>query len=155
MNLLSNVFDPRTLIGALSLGVVILIFAVIAGRLVRAWYQRVGSHGHLFIDRTTAHFAEQLLQLASLLIAATLYAHLVPALHKLGTALLASASIESLVLGLAARNVLGQLIAGITLLLYRPLEIGDVLVFNAPTGMRQPAKKRERLRNLRLGTQSV
>jgi hypothetical protein len=78
MNLLSNVFDPRTLIGALSLGVVILIFAVIAGRLVRAWYQRVGSHGHLFIDRTTAHFAEQLLQLASLLIAATLYVHLVP-----------------------------------------------------------------------------
>jgi small-conductance mechanosensitive channel len=39
-----------------------------------------------------------------------------------------------LVLGLAARNVLGQLIAGITLLLYRPFEIGDVLVFNAPTG---------------------
>jgi hypothetical protein len=78
MNLLSNVFDPRTLIGALSLGVVILIFAVIAGRLVRVWYQRVGSHGHLFIDRTTAHFAEQLLQLASLLIAATLYVHLVP-----------------------------------------------------------------------------
>jgi hypothetical protein len=78
MNLLSNVFDPRTLIGALSLGVVILIFAVIAGRLVRAWYQRVGSHGHLFIDRTTAHFAEQLLQLAFLLIAATLYVHLVP-----------------------------------------------------------------------------
>jgi small-conductance mechanosensitive channel len=71
---------------------------------------------------------------ACFLFAATLYALLVPSLHKLGTALLASASIVSLVLGLAAQNTLGYLIAAVALLLYRPFAIGDVLVVNAPTG---------------------
>jgi len=55
-------------------------------------------------------------------------------------------SIVSLVLGLAARNVLGQLIVGIALLFYRPFEIGDILVFNAPTGKKTGTVKKFTLR---------
>jgi small-conductance mechanosensitive channel len=134
MNLLSDIFDPHTLTGALALGIVMLSLAIIMARLVGAWSQRIGIPRHLLIDETTASFIARLMQLACFSIAAILYAYLVPSLHKLGTALLASASIVSLVLGLAAQNTLGQLVAGFALLLYRPFKIGDVLLFNTPTG---------------------
>jgi small conductance mechanosensitive channel len=39
------------------------------------------------------------------------------------------------VLGLAAQNTLGNLIAGISLLLYRPFKVGDRLQVTAPTGL--------------------
>jgi len=54
------------------------------------------------------------------LMAAILCAHLVPVLRALGTAMLAGASVASIVLGLAAQNTLGNLIAGVALLLYDP-----------------------------------
>lgn len=63
-----------------------------------------------------------------------MYAHLVPALQRLGEAMLASAGVVSLVIGLAAQNTLGNLIAGFSLLLYRPFAIGDILTLSAPTG---------------------
>ena len=40
-----------------------------------------------------------------------------------------------MVLGLAAQNTLGNLIAGISLLLYRPFNLGDRLQVMAPTGL--------------------
>lgn len=130
----ADIVDPNTLQGAVLYALVALGLAIVAARLVRTWSHELGSHPRLFIDRTAASFLGQLLQVACFLIAATLYAHLVPPFHKLGNALLASASIVSLILGLAAQNTLGNLIAGIALLLYRPFAIGDVLVVNAPTG---------------------
>ena len=41
----------------------------------------------------------------------------------------------SIVLGLAAQNTLGNLIAGMTLLLYRPFQVGDRVQVTAPTGL--------------------
>jgi small conductance mechanosensitive channel len=60
---------------------------------------------------------------------------LVPALAGLGTAWLASVGIISVIIGLAAQNTLGNLIAGISLLLYRPFNVGDRLQVTAPTGL--------------------
>jgi small-conductance mechanosensitive channel len=60
---------------------------------------------------------------------------MVPALNGIGTALLAGAGVTSVVLGLAAQNTLGNLIAGMTLLLYRPFQVGDRVQVNAPTGL--------------------
>src|SRR5215471_8407401 len=130
----ADVINPNTVEGAILYAIVALVIAIVAARLVRAWSHQLGSHPRLFIDRTAASFLGQLMQVACFLIAATFYAHLIPLFHKLGTALLASASIVSLILGLAAQSTLGNLIAGIALLLYRPFAIGDVLVVNAPTG---------------------
>jgi small conductance mechanosensitive channel len=130
----ADVINPNTVEGAILYAIVALVIAIVAARLVRAWSHQLGSHPRLFIDRTAASFLGQLLQVACFLIAATFYAHLIPLFHKLGNALLASASIVSLILGLAAQSTLGNLIAGIALLLYRPFAIGDVLVVNAPTG---------------------
>jgi small conductance mechanosensitive channel len=52
-----------------------------------------------------------------------IYVHLIPTLRHVGTALLASAGVISLVVGIAAQNTLGQLIAGLALLFYRPFEM--------------------------------
>jgi small-conductance mechanosensitive channel len=67
-------------------------------------------------------------------LAIVLYANLIPALRAIGTALLASVSIVSLVIGLAAQNTLGNLIAGISLALYRPFEVGDLVQVHPPGG---------------------
>jgi small-conductance mechanosensitive channel len=63
------------------------------------------------------------------------YAHFIPALSGLGTASLTSIGMISLIVGFAAQNTLGNLIAGISLLLYRPFKLGDRLQVIAPTGL--------------------
>ena len=64
-----------------------------------------------------------------------MYARFIPALSNLGNAGLASVGVLSVVAGLAAQNTLGNLIAGISLLLYRPFNVGDRLQVTAPTGL--------------------
>ena len=87
-----------------------------------------------FVDRTAAGFLIRLAQAAVYIFAAILYAHLVPALRNLGTAMLAGASVASVVVGLAAQSTLGNLISGVGLLLYRPFKVGDELEMNLPGG---------------------
>jgi small-conductance mechanosensitive channel len=60
---------------------------------------------------------------------------LIPALHKIGGALLAGVSVVSVVIGLAAQTTLGNLIAGISLIIYRPFRVGDLLQINTPNGV--------------------
>jgi len=86
-------------------------------------------------DPTAILFLRPLAQVALWVILLVAYAHLIPALRSLGTALLAGASVISIVLGVAAQNTLGNLIAGIALLIYRPFRVGDRLQVMAPTGV--------------------
>src|SRR5580658_2977538 len=133
-SLLSNILNPSHLTGAILLGVLCFLAAIISAKLLKRWTHRIAARSHLGIDRTALNFIGQLMQVGCFLVAAIVYAHLVPALDRLGSTLLASAGVASLVIGLAAQNTLGQLVAGIALLLYRPYGIGDVLTLNAPTG---------------------
>jgi small-conductance mechanosensitive channel len=48
--------------------------------------------------------------------------------------MLAGASVASIVLGVAAQNTLGNAIAGLALLVYRPFRVGDRLQVAAPGG---------------------
>ena len=63
-----------------------------------------------------------------------LYAHSIPVLRAMGTALLAGAGIASVVLGLAAQSTLGNVVAGLSIMIYRPFGLGDTLQVMAPTG---------------------
>src|SRR5271170_266474 len=131
---LRDTFDPAYPIGALTVGVLFLAAAIVSAKLLRMWGRRLGGSWQSLIDPTAVSFLSQLLQLACFLVAGIIYAHLVPSLQKLGEAMLASAGLVSLVIGLAAQNTLGNLIAGFSLLMYRPFGIGDVLTLNTPTG---------------------
>ena len=79
-------------------------------------------------------FAQQLVSAFIWVVMLILYAHLIPVLRAMGTALLAGASIASVVIGLAAQSTLGNLVAGVAITIYRPFRLGDTLQIAAPTG---------------------
>jgi len=124
---------PDTLIGALAY---LLVFVLIAQLLSRAL--RIAVRGALLrqthLDRTTVIFLQQFGIVAIWVVMLILYAHLIPVLRSLGTALLTGASIASVVIGLAAQSTLGNLVAGVAITLYRPFRLGDRLQVSAPTG---------------------
>jgi len=128
--------DPKTLSGAILYAFVFLFLAWLFGRASHLAVQRLFiKDTHNRVDRTAVKFLAQLARFAVYIFAFISYAHLVPALAGLGTAWLASAGILSVIIGLAAQNTLGNLVAGISLLIYRPFNIGDHLQVTAPTGL--------------------
>ena len=86
------------------------------------------------LDRAVVQFLTQLAQVIVWIIAVMIFLHVVPALQKLGTALLTGVSVASVVIGLAAQNTLSNFIAGFSLVLYRPFEVDDVLTITGPGG---------------------
>ena len=128
--------NPETLSGALVYAVVIAVMAWLIGRALRLAVQRVlvrDTRG--FVDRTRVNFLSQVAQFGVYIFAFISYAHLVPALSHLGSAWLASVGVISVVVGMAAQNTLGNVIAGFSLVLYRPFKVGDRLHVTAPTGL--------------------
>jgi small-conductance mechanosensitive channel len=129
---MDHLFDPQSLLGAVALAVTFLLLATALAALVRRAARRIEPH---LSDVTGLAFASGLGQVLAYVIAFVLYAHLVPALRALGTALLAGVSVVSVVIGLAAQNTLSNLIAGLSLVLYRPVRVGDQVQLTTPTGL--------------------
>ncbi len=125
--------SPGTLYGAVLYLVIFVLLALLVARGLRMGVRSAMSrHGH--IDRTTISFMEQMGTAAIWVVVVILYAHLIPVLRSVGTALLAGASVASIVVGLAAQSTLGNLVAGVAITLYRPFRLGDTLQVTAPTG---------------------
>ncbi len=130
---LLSFLSPDTLVGALIYLILFVIGASILSRALRlAVHQAMTRGNHL--DRTTINFVQQLASALIWVLALILYAHLIPALRAMGTALLAGASVASVVIGLAAQSTLGNLVAGVAITIYRPFRLGDVLQVTAPSG---------------------
>ena len=128
--------NPGTTLGAIFYAALIFVVAWLVARAVNAALRRtVRLHGDTPAARAGAAIVAQLAQIGIYLVALTLYAHVVPSLRHLGTPLLASVGVLSVVFGVAAQHTLGNLAAGVALLLYRPFRIGDQLQVSAPTGI--------------------
>ncbi len=126
---------PNTFVGAIGYLVLFCALAAIVSRALRIAIQTAVSHvPSEHVDRTAANFLRQLGVLIIWVFFLALYAHLIPDLRALGTAMLAGAGVASIVLGLAAQSTLGNLVAGISILIYRPFRLGDLLQISAPTG---------------------
>lgn len=128
--------NPATIQGALLYALVFAVFAWLVSYLLRLAIERVlqrDKHNH--VDRMAVKFFAKLFRYCVYALAFAAYAHFVPALSSLGTASLTSISVITIVVGLAAQNTLGNLVAGIALLLYRPFKLGDRLQVMAPTGV--------------------
>jgi len=124
---------PDTLWGALAYLVIFVVAALVLSRALRAAvHTAMTNKGH--IDRTTISFLQQLGTAVIWMVMIILYAHLIPVLRSMGTALLAGASVASVVIGLAAQSTLGNLVAGVSITIYRPFRLGDTLQVTAPTG---------------------
>ncbi|HTT01097.1 MAG TPA: mechanosensitive ion channel family protein [Steroidobacteraceae bacterium] len=126
---------PDTLTGAIAYLALFCVIASLLSRALGAGIRTALRHPkHQHIDPTVMNFMRQLGVLVIWIFVLTLYAHLIPPLRALGTALLAGASVASIVIGLAAQGTLGNLVAGISILFYRPFRLGDVLQISTPTG---------------------
>lgn len=126
--------DTSTPLGALVLAGLLFALGLILSWAIRRLLKAALTHDQSEkIDQITLSFLSQLSILALWLVLLTVYAHLVPVLHRLGTALLAGVSLMSVVVGFAAQTTLGNLVAGISLVLYKPFRRGDRLQISAPT----------------------
>jgi small-conductance mechanosensitive channel len=135
-SLINDLASPGTIPGAFIYGLVTLFAAVVITRTLRMAALRLLERDRRgMLDRTVALFLIQFVQISIYLMALIFYAQLIPGLRSIGTALLAGVSVASIVIGLAAQNTLGNLVSGISLLLYRPFQVGDQLQINAPTGL--------------------
>lgn len=129
-----SLFDPQSLVGALLIAAILFVTGLVLAAFIRRLIGLVLRHDSgERIDQITLSFVSHLAVLMVWLVMATFYAHLVPALHRLGTALLAGVSLVSVVIGFAAQTTLSNLIAGISLVLYKPFRRGDRLQVMAPT----------------------
>lgn len=133
---LYDLADPNKTLGAIFYGVLTLLMAWLISRAAR-----VGIHRYLDrveragVDPTGIRFLAKLASAGIYLAAFGCYAHVIPALTTLGKSMLAGVGVASVVVGLAAQSTLGNLIAGISLILYRPFKIGDRIQVNAPGGL--------------------
>jgi small conductance mechanosensitive channel len=125
--------NPDTPWGALAYLILFVIAASLASRVLRAAVHAAMTRKG-YIDRTTISFLQQLGSAVIWVVMLILYAHLIPVLRSMGTALLAGASVASVVIGLAAQSTLGNLVAGVSITIYRPFRLGDTLQVTAPSG---------------------
>ena len=126
--------NPATLLGAIFYALLFIVLAWLGARSLRLTLMRLEDG---LLDRTTARFLRRMGLTLIWVLALILYAHLIPELRSLGTALLTGASVASIVIGIAAQTTLGNLVAGVSLLLYRPFQIGDSVQLTVPTGIQR------------------
>lgn len=127
--------NPNGLVGALLLAALFFLAGVLLSWLVRRLIAEALRHDRSDrIDQITLSFLSHLAVLVLWLLLATFYAHIIPALNRLGTALLTGVSLMSVIVGFAAQTTLGNLVAGISLVLYRPFRRGDRLQIQTLTG---------------------
>ncbi len=132
---LMEFLDPSTLQGALFYAFVVGVSSFILARVARYFIRRlIHREKKIGIDQTAIAFISQFTQVAIIIFAAVLYFHLIPSLRTFGTAILATAGFASIVVGLAAQNTLGNIISGISLLMYRPIRVGDRVKVYASAG---------------------
>ncbi len=124
--------NPNTSVGAAIWGLIFIACAHLSSTVVRRAERLVETR---VTDVTGLRFVSAFAQLLFYLFAFILYAHLVPALRTVGTALLAGVSIVSIVVGLAAQSTLSNLVAGLSLVLYRPIRVGDRVQLASPKGL--------------------
>ncbi len=91
--------------------------------------------GYLLNDQAASTRLTRLGQFVVYTLAFILYFNAIPQLHSMGTALLASAGVASILFGLAAQTTLSNLVSGFSLLFYQPFEVGDRVQLAAPTGL--------------------
>ena len=132
---LRNLSNPGTWLGAILLALIFISLAWLVGRAVRlAIHRYLDKTERAGADPTGIRFLGQLANVGVYIFAFLIYTHIVPALQHLGTAWLTSMGVLSVVLGLAAQSTLGNLISGVSLVLYRPFRLGDRIQVMCPTG---------------------
>lgn len=133
---LTEYFNPNHFWGTFALGMIFLFFGfALSWLLRRALVALIDHDPNERIDRMTIGFIQHLATFIMWIVLALLFCHVVPSLNKLTTSLLAGVSIVSVVIGFAAQSTLGNLVSGISLVIYKPFRRGDRLQLMTPAGL--------------------
>ena len=124
--------SPFTDINQIILIVCILSFAFILSYFIRKAISRYALHSSekLNVDPTKYRFLKYASSFTIFIIALIIIFHLLPGLEKIGTTLLASAGILSVIIGLAAQQTFGNIISGIFIFIYKPFRVGEYVQLN-------------------------
>ncbi len=111
---------------------VILALAFIASYFARKALTRysLNSSEKLNVDPTNYRALKTASSFIIFIIALIIIFHFLPGLEKIGTALLASAGILSVIIGLAAQQTFGNIISGIFIFIYKPFRVGEYVELN-------------------------
>lgn len=127
---IEKLWDPATFLGALVLAVFIFIIAWIAAIITTRVIQRprwVIGKLERKVDQTVIRYILRIKNLIIFVLAGMFYASLVPGLRALVGTFVAGAGITALVIGFAAKSTLANLVSGLSLAIYRPFRIGDIV----------------------------
>ncbi|MFT3885422.1 MAG: mechanosensitive ion channel family protein [Flavobacteriales bacterium] len=127
-----DLLSPSTLPGVLFCGVACFAVAFAITLSIRRITRHMKRH---LTDVTALGFISAFVQALTWLFAFIAFAHVVPELRALGTALLAGVSVVSLAVGIAAQNTLGNLVAGFSLVLSRTLHVGEHVRLGSSVGV--------------------
>jgi small-conductance mechanosensitive channel len=130
-----------TLEHALGLGVIasvgwtIVILTELAGNIILARYS-VDSPDNLSARRirTQTQVLQRIATLTVTIVTAAVMLMTIPAVRHVGVSLLASAGLAGLIVGMAARSTLSNLIAGVQVALTQPIRIEDAVVLEGEWG---------------------
>lgn len=135
----SMLLDFSTIPGALTLAVVIAAVATVSSRVLTKIMENQAKWviGHLRrkVDETIVRYMVRLKTLLVALAGVMLFVSLVPQLRALMSTMLAGAGITALVVGLAAKPTLSNLVSGVAIAAYRPFRIGDKLLIDGESCM--------------------
>lgn len=126
-----GLLNPGSLVGTVLLGVLVFALSSVVAVLIRRGTRRVERH---LTDVTALGFVSAFAQLLTYLFGFVLFAHLIPELRALGTALLTGVSVISVVVGVAAQSTLGNLVAGFSLVLSKTIRVGDAVHLRSSVG---------------------
>jgi len=126
---------------ALGLGVIalvgwaIVILTELAGNIVFARYS-IDSPDNLSARRirTQTQVLQRIFTLTVSIVTASIMLMTFPAVRHVGVSLLASAGLAGLIVGMAARSTLSNLIAGVQVALTQPIRIEDAIVLEGEWG---------------------
>lgn len=118
-----------------SVGWAIVILAELAGDIVLARYT-IDSPDNLNARRirTQTQVLQRIVILTVSIVTAAIMLMTLPAARQVGMSLLASAGLAGLIVGMAARSTLSNLIAGVQVALSQPIRIEDAIVVEGEWG---------------------
>jgi small-conductance mechanosensitive channel len=118
-----------------SVGWALIILAELAGDIVFARY-RMDSSDNLTARRvrTQTQVLQKVVILSVGVVTAAIMLTTFPSVRHLGVSLLASAGLAGLIVGMAARSTLSNLIAGLQVALTQPIRIDDAVVLEGEWG---------------------
>jgi small conductance mechanosensitive channel len=134
---IERLVDPGTGSGALALAVLMFFLAWTASAVTSRLLKRpIWAPGKLKqrVDQTVVRYILRIKNLVIFLFALLVYTHLVPGLRVLAGTMVAGAGITALVLGFAAKSTLANLISGLSMAIYRPFRIGDMITIENEYG---------------------